>query len=84
MYDTSCQRSVSLSLPNDGMPCIPVPCVMIQSSSLIEETATEAGGRRRYYRLSRTGRAVLKAEVARMEAVVRLAANRKLAPQGGS
>jgi DNA-binding PadR family transcriptional regulator len=52
--------------------------------SLIEETATEAGGRRRYYRLSRTGKAVLKAEVARMEAVVRLAADRKLAPQGGS
>src|SRR5580658_4114136 len=42
--------------------------------SLIEETATDAGGRRRYYRLSRTRRAVLKAEVARMEAVVRLAA----------
>ncbi len=40
--------------------------------SLIEETATEAGGRRRFYRLSRTGKAVLKAEVARMEAVVRL------------
>jgi DNA-binding PadR family transcriptional regulator len=52
--------------------------------SLIEETATEAGGRRRYYRLSRMGRLVLKAEVARMDAVVRLAAEQKLAPQGGS
>jgi DNA-binding PadR family transcriptional regulator len=52
--------------------------------SLIEETATEAGGRRRYYRLSRTGRIVLKEEVARMDALVRLAADRKLAPQGGS
>jgi DNA-binding PadR family transcriptional regulator len=52
--------------------------------SLIEETATEAGGRRRYYRLSRTGRVVFKAEVARMDAVVKLAAKQKLAPQGGS
>lgn len=52
--------------------------------SMIEETATEAGGRRRFYRLSRAGRVVLKAEVARMDAVVRLAAEQKLAPQEGS
>jgi Fe2+ or Zn2+ uptake regulation protein len=41
--------------------------------SLIEETATEAGGR-----------IVFKAELARMDAVVKLAAKQKLAPQGGS
>src|SRR5215470_6268286 len=31
MYDTSCQHSVSLSLPKPGMPCIPVPWVMTLS-----------------------------------------------------
>ena len=39
---------------------------------LIEETEEE-GGRRRYYRLTRLGRAVLEAEAARLEALVRLA-----------
>src|SRR5580658_9973628 len=42
--------------------------------SLIEETATDAGSRRRYYRLTRQGRVIFKAEVARMDAVVKLAA----------
>src|SRR5580658_5332834 len=41
--------------------------------SLIEETATDAGSRRRYYRLTRTGKLVFKAEVSRLDAVVRLA-----------
>lgn len=51
--------------------------------SLIEESATE-GGRRRYYRLTRAGRTALKAEVSRMDALVRRAAKQKLAPQGGA
>jgi DNA-binding PadR family transcriptional regulator len=41
--------------------------------SLIEETGAESGGRRRYYRLTRTGKLVFKTEVSRMDAVVRLA-----------
>jgi DNA-binding PadR family transcriptional regulator len=39
---------------------------------LIEETG-EDDGRRRHYRLTRLGRAVLEAEAARLEALVRLA-----------
>jgi DNA-binding PadR family transcriptional regulator len=45
--------------------------------SLIEEVDADSGGRRRYYRLTRTGRLVFKAEVGRMDAVVRLALQRR-------
>ena len=41
--------------------------------SLIEEIDADPGSRRRYYRLTRTGKLVFKAEVGRMDAVVRLA-----------
>jgi DNA-binding PadR family transcriptional regulator len=41
--------------------------------SLIEEIDADSGSRRRYYRLTRTGKLVFKAEVGRMDAVVRLA-----------
>ena len=51
---------------------------------LIEETDTDEGGRRRYYRLTRTGRIIFKAELGRMDAVVRLALEHKLLPQEGS
>jgi DNA-binding PadR family transcriptional regulator len=59
--------------------------------ALIEEIDADPGGRRRYYRLTRTGKVVFKAEVGRMDAVVRLALQRrrptfplrsKLAPVG--
>ena len=46
--------------------------------SLIEEIDAGAGNRRRCYRLTRTGRLVFKAEVGRMDAVVRLALEPKL------
>ena len=52
--------------------------------SLIEETNTEEGGRRRYYRLTRNGRIVFKAELSRMDAVVRLALGQNLLRQEGS
>lgn len=52
--------------------------------SLIEETATDASKRRRYYRLTRTGKLIFKAELGRMDAVVRLALQHKLLPQGGA
>ena len=53
---------------------------------LIEETEGAGGQsdhekRRRYYKLTRTGRAVLAADVSRMESVVRLARNKKLVPK---
>jgi DNA-binding PadR family transcriptional regulator len=41
--------------------------------ALIEEIDADSGSRRRYYRLTRTGKLVFKAEVGRMDAVVRLA-----------
>ncbi|MGO9649531.1 Transcriptional regulator PadR family protein [Candidatus Sulfotelmatobacter kueseliae] len=41
--------------------------------SLIEEIDADSGSRRRYYRLTRTGKLVFKAEVGRMDAVVKLA-----------
>jgi DNA-binding PadR family transcriptional regulator len=41
--------------------------------ALIEEVDADPSGRRRYYRLTRTGKVVFKAEVGRMDAVVRLA-----------
>src|SRR5580658_5435272 len=41
--------------------------------SLIEEVDADSGSRRRYYRLTRTGKLVFKAEVSRLDAVVRLA-----------
>jgi DNA-binding PadR family transcriptional regulator len=53
--------------------------------SLIEEVGTgEAGHRRRYYRLTRIGRSVFKAELSRMSAVLRLAQRHKLVPEGGA
>ena len=50
---------------------------------LIEETATSSNSerRRRYYRLSRSGRHALEAELNRMEALVRSAQHRKLVPR---
>jgi DNA-binding PadR family transcriptional regulator len=50
--------------------------------SLIEETTTGEGRgeRRRYYRLTRAGKAILQAEIARMNAVLRLAQQKKLVP----
>ena len=47
---------------------------------MVEETATEAGGRRRYYRLTRSGRELLTAELDRQAAVLRLARSKKLMP----
>jgi len=46
--------------------------------SLIEELDTDPGSRRRCYRLTRTGKLVFKAEVGRMDAVVRLALEHRL------
>ncbi len=50
---------------------------------LIEETASSSDSerRRRYYRLSRSGRQVFEAEVNRMESLVRSAQRRKLVPR---
>ena len=50
---------------------------------LIEETSTASDSerRRRCYRLSRTGRKTLQAELDRMESLVRSAQRRKLAPR---
>jgi DNA-binding PadR family transcriptional regulator len=53
---------------------------------LIEETESAGGrsdheNRRRYYKLTRTGMAVLAADLSRMESVVRLARDRKLVPK---
>lgn len=50
---------------------------------LIEETSTASDSerRRRCYRLSRRGRKALEAELDRMEALVRSAQHRKLAPR---
>ena len=47
---------------------------------LIHEVATksQADGRRRYYRLTRAGKAVMETEMGRLEALVRLARKRKL------
>jgi DNA-binding PadR family transcriptional regulator len=46
---------------------------------LVEETG-EDDGRRRHYRLTRLGRAVLEAEAARLEALVRFARREGLRP----
>jgi DNA-binding PadR family transcriptional regulator len=50
--------------------------------ALIEETSTSSDSerRRRYYRLSRSGRQVFKAELNRMESLVHSAQRRKLVP----
>jgi DNA-binding PadR family transcriptional regulator len=52
--------------------------------SLIEETKSsiQDEGRRRYYRLTRAGKSLFEAELSRMDAVLRLAHCKKLAPQG--
>jgi DNA-binding PadR family transcriptional regulator len=47
---------------------------------LVEETEKEAGGRRRYYRLTKAGQELLRAELERQAAVVQLARARKLIP----
>ena len=53
---------------------------------LIEETEGVGGksdheDRRRYYKLTRTGKAILAADISRMESVVRLARDKKLVPK---
>ena len=53
---------------------------------LIEETQSTGGqsdreNRRRYYKLTRTGKALLAADLSRMESVVRLARNKGLVPK---
>jgi DNA-binding PadR family transcriptional regulator len=53
---------------------------------LIEETEGAGGrsdheSRRRYYKLTRTGKTVLTADIGRMESVVRLARDKKLVPK---
>ena len=53
---------------------------------LIKETESTGGqsdheNRRRYYKLARTGRAVLSADLSRMESMVRLARDKKLVPK---
>jgi DNA-binding PadR family transcriptional regulator len=55
--------------------------------SLIEETQgtgerADHESRRRYYRLTRTGKGLLEAEINRMDSVVQLARQRKLVPKG--
>jgi|SRR5277367_1826277 len=47
---------------------------------LVEETDTDAGGRRRYYRLTQSGQQLLTAELERQAEVVRLARSKKLMP----
>src|SRR5215470_4244 len=53
---------------------------------LIKETESPGGqsdheNRRRYYKLTRTGKSVLAADLSRMECVVRLARDKKLVPK---
>jgi len=50
---------------------------------LIEEVSdnSDGGARRRYYRLTRQGRALLDMEISRMGAVLRLASEKRLWPQ---
>jgi DNA-binding PadR family transcriptional regulator len=53
---------------------------------LIEKTESAGGqsdheNRRRYYKLTRTGKAILAADLSRMESVVRLARDKKLVPK---
>jgi DNA-binding PadR family transcriptional regulator len=47
---------------------------------LVEETDKEAGDRRRYYRLTDSGQELLRAELDRQAAVLRLARSKKLMP----
>jgi DNA-binding PadR family transcriptional regulator len=52
--------------------------------ALIEEVhgaVADADSRRRYYRLAGLGRALLEAEIGRMESVLRLARGKKLVPR---
>lgn len=51
--------------------------------ALIKEVAADASERRRYYRLTRSGKALLEAEVERMENVVRMARRKRLVPDAG-
>ena len=46
----------------------------------VEETDRDAGGRRRYYRLTQSGRQLLSAELQRQADVVQLARMKKLMP----
>ena len=53
---------------------------------LIEETESAGGqsgheNRRRYYKLTRTGKTILAADISRMESVVRMAREKKLVPK---
>ena len=55
--------------------------------SLIEETQgsgkpSDHESRRRYYRLTRNGKMLLEAEISRMDSVVQLARQKRVAPKG--
>ena len=52
--------------------------------SLIEEGRVDASARRRYYRLTRSGRLVFKAELSRMDKVLKVAIEHRYAHEGGS
>ncbi|MBN9615213.1 MAG: hypothetical protein BGO25_03105 [Acidobacteriales bacterium 59-55] len=57
----------------------------LEEMELIEETEgtgepSDHESRRRYYKLTSIGRTVLKADIGRMESVIRLARERKLTP----
>jgi DNA-binding PadR family transcriptional regulator len=55
----------------------------LMRDGLVVETDTSDDERRRYYRLTDTGRAVLTAELARMDATLEAARRRGLFPVGG-
>ncbi len=55
----------------------------LMRDGLVIETDSSDDQRRRYYRLTGTGRAVLEAELARMDTTLKAARQRGLLPAGG-
>ena len=55
----------------------------LMRDGLVIETDTSDDERRRYYRLTDSGRAVLEAELARIDATLKAARRRGLFPAGG-
>ena len=55
----------------------------LMRDGLVIETDTSDDERRRYYRLTDTGRAVLEAELARIDVTLKAARRRGLFPSGG-
>ena len=77
------QRLGAAAAPSTG--ALYLALQRMETEGLVEEAPSQAGAdaRRRYYRLTREGRAAASAESRRLASLLELAREKRLLPQGG-